>query len=105
MKAVTKYGKDYEKITRLLKNKTKAQIHHKVSGTIKQVKSKPKHKNAKYAKILKKRINRVWKDQQKKKFNAALLKYGCSYKDIAKYLPTLTYKQIRSYADWLKKAI
>ena len=64
---------------------------------IEQVKSNSKHENSKYAKILKKlpcTVPHVWSDKEKKKFNAAILKYGSSYKDIVKLFPTFSYKQI-----------
>ena len=54
MKAVTKYGKDYEKISTVLKNRSHTQLRSKVFSMIKQVKPKTKHENSKYAKILKK---------------------------------------------------
>ena len=72
------------------------------------VKSNPKHENSKYAKILKKLpclVFHVWADKDKQKFNAALLKYGCSYKEIGKLFPTMKYEQIYQYAYSLRKAI
>ena len=93
MKAVTKFGKNYGKISTLLKNRTHQSISSKLLTMTKKVKSNSMDENAKYAKILKKlpcTVNHVWTDQQKKKYNAALLKYGCSYKDIVKLFPTLT---------------
>ena len=75
---------------------------------LKQITSDPKHENAKYAKILKKlprTVPHVWTDQQKKKFNEALQKYGGSYKDIAKCFPTMKYRQITSHGLKLKKFI
>ena len=94
MKAVTKFGKDYEKISTVLKNWTRNQIKAKVLNSLVQVKSNPKHENSKYVKILKKLpcvVPHVWTDKEKKKFNAAILKYGCSWNDIVKLFPTLTY--------------
>ena len=93
MKAVTKFGKNYGKISNILKNKTVAQIRVRLSYMKVRQLNNSKHENSKFAKILKKlpcTVNHVWTDQQKKKYNAALLKYGCSYKDIVKLFPTLT---------------
>ena len=67
----------------------------------KQVKSNSKHLNSKYAKIIKKlpcTVPHVWTDKEKKKFNAALLKYGRSYRDIEKLFPMMTYNQIHTHA-------
>ena len=62
-----------------------------------QEKSNSKYLNSKYAKIIKKlpcRVLHMWTDKEKKKYNAALLKNGCSYKEIMKYLPMMRYNQI-----------
>ena len=108
MKAVTKYGKNYEKISTLLKNRTKTQVGVKVNCMLRQIACNPKHENSKYAKILNKLpcvVPHVWTDQQKKKFNAALLTYGCSWNDIMKLFPTLTYTQMYNHSFNLRKAI
>ena len=47
----------------------------------------------------------VWTDEEKKKFNAALQKYGYSCTKIVKCFPTMTYRQIENHATGLKKAI
>ena len=108
MKAVTENGKDYKKILSILKNKTQRQVISKVQGMRESVISNPTHENAKYAKILKKlprRVKHVWTDEQNKKFNAALQKYGRSFKVIAKLFPAMTYIQIRHHALLLRTAI
>ena len=109
MKAVIKYGKDYKKISTVLKNKTRIQVRMKVLYMIRQIASNPQHENSKYANILKKippcTVKHVWTDQQKKKFNAALQKYGCFYREIMKYFPTMSYKQIMDHAFSLRNAI
>ena len=52
MKAFYKYGKDFEKISAVLKNRTQTQVRLKVFTMLKQIASNPQHENAKYAKIL-----------------------------------------------------
>ena len=94
MKAVTKYGKDYKQVASVLKKRTQEQVRNKVQNMLVQVKSNSKHENSKYAKILKKlpfNLKYVWTDKEKKKYNAALLKYGCSSKNIVKHFPTMTH--------------
>ena len=108
IKAIIKYGKDYEKITNALKNRTQKQVQSRVHVMLRQITSDPIHENAKYAKILKKlprTVPHVWTDQQKKKFNEALQKYGSSYKDIVKCFPTMTYRQITHHGIHLKESI
>ena len=65
MKAVTQFGKDYKKISTVVKNRTQQQIRDKVYIMQYMIASNPKHENAKYAKILKKlpsHVFHVWTD-------------------------------------------
>ena len=108
IKAITKYGKDYEKISNGFKNFTQEQVRKKVEYMHRQTTSNLKHENAKSAKILKKlprRANHMWTDKEKKKFNAALQKYGYSCTKIVKCFPTMAYRQIEHHAVGLKNAI
>ena len=50
-------------------------------------------------------VPHVWTDHEKKKYNAALQKYGRSFKVIAKLFPALTYRQINDHAVALETAI
>ena len=60
MKAVTKYGKDYQMISNAVKTRKVQQCRAKMLGMFKQIASDPKHLNFKYAKILKKLSFTVW---------------------------------------------
>ena len=50
-------------------------------------------------------MNHIWTDKEKKKFNAALQRYGFSCKELVKCFPTMSYGQIIHHADVLRNAI
>ena len=107
VKAIQKYGKDYERISNALKTKTTYQVQNKIGMILRQVASDPKHEHAKHAKILKKislNVYHVWTDKQNKKFTVALQKYGKDYTKILKYFPALSIEQIWSKVANLKQS-
>ena len=75
---------------------------------LRQIKSNPKHENAKYAKILNKptiTVKHVWTYKEKEKLKSALQKYGFSCKEITKCFPTMSYSQTSGRLHALKNAI
>ena len=108
IKAVQKYGKNYQMISNAVKTRDVNQCSKKLLGMKKQIASDPKHENAKHAKVLKKipvRVKYKWTDKEKKRFNEALQKHGKDYQKIKKYFPELTMERIRSRANTLKLII
>ena len=108
IKAVQKYGKDYQMISNAVKTWDEEQCQTKVLHMIRRITSDPKHENAKHAKLLNKipvRVQHRWTDKEKKRFSEAIQKHGCSYKEIIKCLPTMTKRQIYQHAKILRNAV
>ena len=74
----------------------------------KSIAKNPKHKHAKYAKILKKLPLRVpyrWTDKQKKRFSEAVQKHGKDWRAIKKYFPRMPCKLIENRLGALASSI
>ena len=74
-----------------MKTKTYSQVAKQMTATIRLIASNPKHKHAKYKKILKHipiDVHQRWTEKQNKRFVTLLQLYGNEYNKIGKHFPT-----------------
>ena len=72
IKAVQKYGKDYQRISNAVKTRDEEQCQTKVLSMIRRITFDPKHENAKHAKILQKIpviVQHRFTSEEKKRFS------------------------------------